>query len=82
MDQRLRDNLLFQSYERRDTAKTTDINPLNDEEDELVNLDDSVKNKAKKKKISLVPRINMKNQSAKNRDVVFIGQNPTKGASG
>ena len=69
----MRDNLLLQSYDRRDTAKTTDINPLNmDEEDELVNHDDS-KNKSKKKKISLVPRINMKNTSNKNKDVVFIG---------
>ena len=63
---------MLQSYDRKDTAKTTDINPMNmDDEDELI--DDNNKSKSKKKKISLVPRINMKNTSNKNRDVVFIG---------
>ena len=65
---------MLQSYDRRDTAKTTDINPLNmEEDDDMVNLDDKNKNKFKKKKISMVPRINMKNTSNKNKDVVFIG---------
>jgi len=46
---------LLQSYDRRDTAKTTDINPMNmDDEDELI--DDNNKSKSKKKKISLVPK--------------------------